>query len=162
MSDAISALSLESDYDMRWNDALGKDEFVKIRSRPRAVSEIEKAFPGDLRHLQRAQYVLASPSLIKEWLSRLMAFKQAQKGESQLSIVINELAHDYAGRVSALVLLIVFDEIKRSDTPWFPDYHVVSQLFEKWIDCTKCLEQQTEAKARALLLENGGSKNAIQ
>ena len=152
MSDAISALSAESEYDMRWNEKLGRDEFVEIRSRSRVSSEIEKAFPGDFKHLQRAQYVLCTPYLIKEHLSRLMAFKRAQKGEGELSVIINELAHDYAGRVSVLVLLIVFDEIKKSDTPWFPDYHVVAKLFEEWIERTKGFEADIQQEAKQFLL----------
>ncbi len=101
--------------------------------------------------VERLQGTLASKKMISDALSRLMAIKHASSGGATITVLINEIAEDFHGRISALSLLMAYQQLKEANSPWYPAYHEIAQVFKKFTENVVNLEKEITENAQAVL-----------
>jgi hypothetical protein len=141
---------------MRWNPEKECDEFMEVGIRPLRIGEIKRVFGDCFEDAMRAHYLLASSSLIADVLTRLGTLKAVGKNEARLNVLIDELAIDYSGRVSYLVLLATYTEIKRSKGEWLPQYSEFAEKFDEMTAALAALESAVQEKLTETKKLEGG------
>jgi hypothetical protein len=156
MSDVISALSPKGIYGLKYDPKTKTDSFDLLREEPQDAECVQKALGSLYDDVLRLQWVVASKKMLIDVLSRLMAFKHASNGEATLSILINEIAEDFHGKISALSLLVAYQQIKESNTQWYPQYHEIAELFNTLTKNNSCLEKEV---VKRLEIQNMAAKD---
>lgn len=105
--------------------------------------------------VEALQATLASKKMLTDALSRLMAFKHASSGEATLSMLINEIAEDFHGRISALSLLMAYQQLKEANSPWYPAYHEIAQVLKKFTENVVNLEKEAVKKLQIAVVKKG-------
>lgn len=103
--------------------------------------------------VERLQGTLASKKMISDALSRLMAIKHASSGGATITVLINEIAEDFHGRISALSLLMAYQQLKEANSPWYPAYHEIAQVFKKFTENVVNLEKEAVKKLQIAVVQ---------
>ena len=93
--------------------------------------------------------VNAGASAIVQMLTLLSAIKKSTKSNDSLTIVMREIAIDYDG-MPAFALVMAFENLKRYESPWYPEYHEIVAEFN---DATDRVEAIRNAKPKAVVLQ---------
>jgi hypothetical protein len=156
MSAVISALAPKGRYGLRWDPRQKTDIFDKLGEDPQNAEYVKNALGSLYDDVKRLQATLASKKMISDALARLMAIKHASNGGATLTILINEVSEDFHGRISALSLLMAYQALKEANSPWYPQYHEISQVFKKYTENVVNLER--EVVSMQGILEGGQTK----
>ena len=87
---------------MRWDPKTKTDSWDLLGEEPQKVEYVKNALGSLYDDVERLQGTLASKKMISDALTRLMAFKHASSGGATQTVLINESAEDFHGRISAL------------------------------------------------------------
>jgi hypothetical protein len=156
MSAVISALTPKGRYGLRWDPRQKTEIFDKLGEDPQDAEYVKNALGSLYDDVKRLQATLASKKMISDALARLMAIKHASNGGATLTILINEISEDFHGRISALSLLMAYQALKEANSPWYPQYHEIAQVFKKLTENVVNLER--EVVSMQGILEGGQTK----
>ncbi len=141
---------------MRWDPKTKTDSFDLVGEEPQKAEYVKNALGSLYDDAQRLQGVIASKKMIADALARLMAIKHASSGAATITILINEVSEDFHGRISALSLLMAYQALKEANSPWYPQYHEITQVFKKYTENVVNLER--EVVSMQGILEGGQTK----
>lgn len=144
MSAVISALKPKENYGLKYCPKSQNDSWELLGDEPQNAKYIKNALGSLYDDVCKLQGILASKKMLSDALSRLMAIKRASNGEAMVTILINEISEDFQGQISALALLISYQELKEINSPWYPSYHEIAQIFKKNIKNTTNINQTME------------------
>lgn len=138
---------------MRWDPHTKSDSWDLLGEEPQNVECVKNALGSLYNDVEALQATLASKKMLTDALSRLMAFKHASSGEATLSMLINEIAEDFHGRISALSLLMAYQQLKEANSPWYPAYHEIAQVFKKFTESVVNLEKEAVKKLQIAVVK---------
>jgi hypothetical protein len=147
----ISALAPKGRYGLRWDPRQKTDIFDKLGEDPQNAEYVKNALGSLYDDVKRLQATLASKKMISDALARLMAIKHASNGGATLTILINEVSEDFHGRISALSLLMAYQALKEANSPWYPQYHEIAQVFKKYTENVVNLEREVVEEFKGFL-----------
>ena len=153
LSDVISALEPKGRYGLRWDPKTKTDSWDLLGEEPQKVEYVKNALGSLYDDVERLQGTLASKKMISDALARLMAIKHASSGGATLTVLINEIAEDFHGRISALSLLIAYQQLKEANSPWYPPYHEIAQVFKKLTENSVNLEKEVNKKLQIAVVQ---------
>lgn len=151
MSAVISAFEPKGLYGLRWDPKTKTESYDLLGEEPQKVEYVKNALGSLYDDVQRLQGILASKKMLSDALARLMAIKHASNGGATITILINEVSEDFHGRISALSLLMAYQQLKEANSPWYPQYHEIAQVFKKLTENVVNLEREITENAQAVL-----------
>lgn len=140
-------------YGLRWDPKTKTDSWDLLGEEPQKVEYVKNALGSLYDDVERLQGTLASKKMISDALARLMAIKHASSGGATLTVLINEIAEDFHGRISALSLLMAYQQLKEANSPWYPQYHEIAQVFKKLTENAVNLENEVNKKLQIAVVQ---------
>ena len=150
MSAVISALEPKGLYGLRWDSRQKTEIYDLVGEEPQDAKYVKNALGSLYDDVCKLQGILASKKMLSDALARLMAIKHASSGGATLTVLINEVAEDFHGRISALSLLMAYQELKEANSPWYPPYHEIAQVFKKHTKNNSNLEKEVVLSIAAI------------
>lgn len=131
-------------YADRYCEKTDRTELVEIgRQQAEIIMETLPAGAFELASVN------AGAAAIVQMLTLLSAIKKSTKSNDSLTIVMREIAIDHDG-MPAFALVMAFENLKRYESPWYPEYHEIVAEFK---DATDRVEAIRNAKPKAVVLQ---------